>query len=88
MAIINDVDCLANQFTKVTTGMEKGVLTPLDNTPVNYRYATVPTGSPAPTTIDEGIIFRGPIVYDGADALDIYVWPEVNAGRIRETKES
>ena len=88
MATVNDVDCPAGRFTKVTTGMKKGSLTPLNNLPENYLYATILTGEAAPTLIDEGVIFQKPLVYDADVALDIYVWPIVNAGKIREKKES
>ena len=88
MATENDTNCPADQFTKVSTAMTKGVISALDNSPTLYLYAVVLTGGTAPTVIGDGTVFYGEVVYNSVDAVDIYVWPSVNAGKIRERKES
>jgi len=69
------VNCIGGQWTKVATAITNGRAQRLDNNANLYYFASVATGSAAPTVIEDGKMMCGTLVDDGVDQLDLYIWP-------------
>lgn len=81
------VDCPANTWTKVATGVVTGLVWKA-KTAVKYLHTYRDTGEAAPTTRDEGM----PIFTEeesnfeeisAAMAIDVYIYPIGDSGRVR-----
>ena len=82
-----EIECLADSWTKVETALKKGRISTLDGHASQMLFATVGTAGVAPTTIDQCRRFRGSIVKDDLDSVDVYVWPVGSDCKIRSIKE-
>ena len=77
------VDCTADVWTKVATGITKGRIEAIDCPGGVKYYAAVPTGDPAPAQgAQDGRITRAAVV-DGGVSLDLYCYPEATPCQIR-----
>ncbi len=81
------IDCPAETWTKVATGVLTGNIYRVKTNPRVYLQTVRDTGEPAPTNLSEGVpMFKD---YPNREevssnvAIDIYIYPRNKAGKVR-----
>jgi hypothetical protein len=82
------VDCPADQWTKVATGVTTGIIWKVIDTEYLYTYRL--TGESAPTLESDGVrVFRdddesdNQVQIQAGELIDVYLWAKNSNGRIR-----
>jgi len=77
------IDCPEGQWTKVATDVTSGVIHTISDAPAKYTQTYRATGDAAPTTIAEAVPFKDELIISASVGIDVYVWPQGAAGKIR-----
>ena len=77
------VPCPVGEWTLVALNKTTGVIHILSTAPDNYSQTYRDTGEAAPTSIDEGVPFNPSLQISAAAGIDVYVWPQGEAGSVR-----
>lgn len=77
------VPCPEGQWTKVATDVTSGVIHVINEAPEKYSQTYRDTGDTAPTTFDEAVPFEKELLISASAAIDVYVWPLIEAGEVR-----
>jgi len=75
-------DCPEGEWTLVATNETAGVIHALKDE-AKYLQTYRDTGEAAPTTIDEGARFEGQLNISASAGIDVYIWCQVTAGKVR-----
>ena len=77
------VACPEGQWTKVATNVTVGVINVTNEAPAKYVQTYRLTGDPAPADFTEAVPFEDELLISSSSAIDVYIWPQEEAGEVR-----
>ena len=75
--------CPEGEWTKVATGQTTGKIHIMSIKPDQYLQTYRDTTGTAPTLVTEGVPFTESLTISAAAGIDVYIWPQGDAGSVR-----
>jgi hypothetical protein len=78
------IDCPADQWTLVATAVTSGLVHIFQGEGLKWLQTFRDTGETAPTDTSDSVQFNEPTELISSNAaIDVYVWPNGDAGKVR-----